>query len=42
MIKIIGVDLISWLALVFPLWTLLVSVYILIHNLHRKAAPEAA
>jgi hypothetical protein len=32
----------SWISLVFPLWTLLISVYILIENVRRKAAPAVA
>jgi hypothetical protein len=35
---LLSIGLISWIALVFPLWTLLISVYILIENFRRKAA----
>jgi hypothetical protein len=33
---------ISWVSLVFPLWVLLVSMYILIENYRRKAASAAS
>jgi hypothetical protein len=39
---LLSIGLISWIALVFPLWTLLISVYILIENFRRKAAPAGA
>ncbi len=35
---LLSIGFISWIALVFPLWTLLISVYILIQNYRRKAA----
>jgi hypothetical protein len=34
-----SIGFISWVSLVFPLWTLLLSVYILMENLGRKGAP---
>jgi len=39
---LLSIGFISWIALVFPLWTLLISVYILIENFRRKAAPAGA
>jgi hypothetical protein len=36
---LLSIGCISWAALVFPLWTLLISLYILIENFRRKAAP---
>jgi hypothetical protein len=36
---LLSIGYISWAALVFPLWTLLISLYILIENFRRKAAP---
>jgi hypothetical protein len=39
---LLSIGLISWIALVFPLWTLLISVYILIQNYRRKAAPAVS
>ena len=36
---LLSIGFISWISLVFPLWTLLISVYILIENFRRKAAP---
>jgi len=39
---LLSIGFISWIALVFPLWTLLISVYILIENLRRKAAPAVS
>jgi hypothetical protein len=38
-ILLFSLGFISWASLVFPLWTLLLSVYILIENLGRKGAP---
>jgi hypothetical protein len=38
-ILLFSIGFISWASLVFPLWTLLLSVYILIENLGRKGAP---
>jgi hypothetical protein len=34
-----SIGFITWASLVFPLWTLLISVYILIENIHRPPAP---
>ena len=42
LLLLLSIGYISWIALVFPLWTLLISVYILIENYHRKAAPVAS
>ena len=39
---LLSINFISWIALVFPLWTLLISVYILIQNYRRKAAPAVS
>jgi hypothetical protein len=39
---LLSIGFISWIALVFPLWVLLISVYILIENFHRKPAPAVA
>ena len=39
---LLSIGFISWIALVFPLWTLLISVYILIQNYRRKAAPAVS
>jgi hypothetical protein len=39
---LLSIGFISWIALVFPLWTLLISVYILIENFRRRAAPAVA
>ena len=39
---LLSIGFISWISLVFPLWTLLISVYILIENYHRKAVPVAS
>jgi hypothetical protein len=39
---LLSIGFISWISLVFPLWTLLISVYILIENLRRRAAPAVA
>jgi hypothetical protein len=39
---LLSIGFISWIALVFPLWVLLISVYILIENFRRKAAFAAA
>ena len=39
LLLLLSIGYISWIALVFPLWTLLISVYILIENYRRKAAP---
>jgi hypothetical protein len=35
---LLSIGFISWISLVFPLWTLLIGVYILIQNYRRKAA----
>jgi hypothetical protein len=42
LLLLLSIGYISWIALVFPLWTLLISVYILIENYRRKAAPVAS
>jgi hypothetical protein len=39
---LLSIGFISWISLVFPLWVLLISVYILIENFRRKAAPAVA
>jgi hypothetical protein len=39
---LLSIGFISWISVVFPLWVLLISVYILIENFRRKAAPGAA
>jgi hypothetical protein len=39
---LLSIGFISWISVVFPLWVLLISVYILIENLRRKAAPGVA
>jgi hypothetical protein len=39
---LLSIGFISWISLVFPLWTLLISVYILIQNFRREAAPGTA
>jgi len=39
---LLSIGLISWISVVFPLWVLLISVYILIENFRRTAAPGAA
>ena len=39
---LLSIGFISWISLVFPLWTLLISVYILIQNYRRKAAPAVS
>jgi hypothetical protein len=44
LLLLFSIGYISWAALVFPLWTLLVSVYILIENYRgrRGALPDVA
>ena len=42
LLLLLSIGFISWISLVFPLWTLLISVYILIENFRRRAAPAAA
>jgi len=39
---LLSIGFISWISVVFPLWVLLISVYILIENFRRKAAPGVA
>ena len=39
---LLSIGYISWISLVFPLWTLLISVYILIENFRRRAASAVA
>ena len=39
---LLSIGFISWISVVFPLWVLLISVYILIENFRRKAAPGTA
>jgi len=39
---LLSIGYISWISLVFPLWVLLLSVYILIENYRRKAAPAVS
>jgi hypothetical protein len=36
LVLLLSIGFISWISLVFPLWTLLISVYILIENFHTK------
>jgi len=36
-IALLSVGTIEWISLVFPLWVLLISLYILIDNLHGSA-----
>jgi hypothetical protein len=42
LLLLLSIGYISWISLVFPLWVLLISVYILIENYRRKAAPVAS
>jgi hypothetical protein len=39
---LLSIGYISWISLVFPLWTLLISVYILIENYRRSKASAAS
>ncbi len=39
--RISAIDRIGWVSLLFPLWVLLISVYILIDNYRKKAVPTA-
>jgi preprotein translocase subunit Sec61beta len=39
LLLLLSIGYISWISLVFPLWTLMISVYILIQNYRSKAAP---
>jgi hypothetical protein len=39
LVLIFSIGIIDWISIVFPLWVLLISIYILIENLRRK--PEA-
>ena len=39
---LLSIGFISWISVVFPLWVLLISVYILIENFRRKVAPGVA
>jgi hypothetical protein len=39
---LLSIGFVSWISLVFPLWTLLISVYILIENFRRKEAHGVA
>jgi hypothetical protein len=39
---LLTIGFVSWISVVFPLWVLLISVYILIENFRRKAAPGVA
>jgi hypothetical protein len=41
LLLLLSIGFINWISLVFPLWVLLISVYILIENFRRKAAPAA-
>ena len=36
LLLLLSIGYISWISLVFPLWTLLISVYILIENYRRS------
>jgi hypothetical protein len=36
LLLLLSIGFVSWISLVFPLWTLLISVYILIENFHKK------
>jgi hypothetical protein len=38
LLLLLSIGYISWIALIFPLWTLLISLYILIENYRREAA----
>ena len=42
LLLLLSIGFISWISLVFPLWTLLISVYILIENFRRKEAPAVS
>ena len=42
LLLLLSIGFISWIAVVFPLWVLMISVYILIENFRRKAAPVVA
>ena len=42
LLLLLSIGFISWISVVFPLWVLLISVYILIENFRRKAAPGVA
>jgi hypothetical protein len=42
LLRISSIDRIGWVSLFFPLWILLISVYILIDNYRKKAVPTAA
>lgn len=41
LLRISHLDRLSWIALVFPLWVLLISLYILMDNYHRAPARKA-
>jgi hypothetical protein len=42
LLLLFSIGYIAWASLVFPLWTLLISVYILIENYGRKATPAVS
>jgi hypothetical protein len=42
LLLLLSIGYISWISLVFPLWVLLISLYILVENYRRKAAPAAS
>jgi hypothetical protein len=40
LLLLVSISRFSWVILVFPLWILLISVYILIENFRRESAPK--
>lgn len=42
LLLLLSIGFISWISIVFPLWVLLISVYILIENFRSKADPAVA
>jgi hypothetical protein len=42
LLLLLSIGYIIWISLVFPLWVLLISLYILVENYRRKAAPAAS
>jgi hypothetical protein len=42
LLLLLSIGYIAWISLVFPLWVLLISVYILIENYRRKAVPAVS
>jgi hypothetical protein len=41
LVLLLSIGFINWISLVFPLWVLLISVYILIENYRNRSAPAA-